>query len=129
MTSARHPADAPVADVLIGVAVDTAYSYRIPQGLAVNVGDFVDVPLGPRSAIGVIWAISTGKKDSNLKSIIGRRDLPPLRGELRQLIDWVANWTLAPRGMVLRMAIRTPERADPEKPRVGVRLVGPLPER
>jgi primosomal protein N' (replication factor Y) (superfamily II helicase) len=127
------PVDRPepaIANVLIGVAVDTAYSYRIPAQMTVDVGDFVNVPFGARQATGVVWEIgSSPPVAGSLKFITGKHDLPPLRRELRQLIDWVANWTLAPRGMVLRMAIRAPERAGPERPRVAVRLAGKLPER
>jgi primosomal protein N' (replication factor Y) (superfamily II helicase) len=125
-----RPVQDGIAHVLIGVAVDTVYSYRIPAGLQVEVGDFVDVPLGTRGAIGVVWETSaTIPEEGLLKSIAGKRDLPALRRELRQLIDWVANWTLAPRGMVLRMAIRAPERAGAEKPRIAVRFSGKFPER
>ena len=35
-----------VVDVLVPVAVDTAYSYRAPSELALEPGDFVGVPLG-----------------------------------------------------------------------------------
>ena len=97
-----------VADVLVPVAVDTAYSYRVPAGLRLEPGQFVEVPLGTRIATGVVWATRAGGGD-NLKSIAEVRDWPPLRQPLRDFIDWVARWTLAPRGMVLRMAMRAPE--------------------
>ena len=58
-----------------------------------------------------------------------RLDRPPLRPELRDFVDWVARWTLAPRGMALRLATRAAEEAAPETPRVGYRLAGPPPER
>jgi primosomal protein N' (replication factor Y) len=126
----QRPKDGVIANVLIGVAVDAAYSYWIPEEMGVAVGDFVDVPLGVREVIGVVWEIGAGTAvTSPLKTITRKRDLPPIREELRQLIDWIANWTLAPRGMVLRMAIRAPAYAGADVPRVGVRLLGPLPER
>jgi primosomal protein N' (replication factor Y) len=43
-----------VVDVLAPVAVDTAYSYRAPQGLRLEPGAFVRLPLGSRIAIGVV---------------------------------------------------------------------------
>src|SRR6185437_6141499 len=43
--------------------------------------------------------------------------------------DWVARWTLAPRGMVLRMAMRAPFAATPEPIRIGIRRAGPPPAR
>jgi len=122
-------ADTVVADVLIPVAVDIAYSYRVPPGMALAPGDFVVVPLGTRTTGGVVWEIRASASGSNLKSILEKRDLPSLREPMRQLIDWIAKWTLAPRGMVLRMAARTPDAEGPEVARVGVRLAGPVPDR
>src|SRR4051794_13604995 len=96
---------ASVADVLVPVAVDIAYSYKIPAGLALAPGDFVTVPLGVREVTGVVWSVREAG-GGNLKTIIDKRDLPALREPLRRFVDWVANWTLAPRGMVLRMGVR-----------------------
>ena len=35
--------------------------------------------------------------------------LPPLAAEMRRFVDWVADYTLTPPGMVLRMVLRSPE--------------------
>src|SRR5271156_2268864 len=80
-----------VADVLVPVAVDTAYSYRVPSHLRLEPGQFVAAPLGTRVATGVVWATRTGGGD-NLKSIVEIRAWPPLRQPLRDFIDWVARW-------------------------------------
>jgi primosomal protein N' (replication factor Y) len=118
-----------VADVLVPVAVDTSYSYRVAPGLALAAGDFVTVPLGTREVTGVVWGLRRSASGSNLKVVAEKRDLPGLAPPLRRFIDWIANWTLAPRGMVLRMGVRAPDHAGPEAPRMGVRLAGPPPER
>ena len=118
-----------IAHVLVPVAVDIAYSYLIPPGLDVQRGDFVTVPLGAREAQGIVWDIETGTASSKLKSIAAKIDLPPLQSKLREFIDWVARWTLAPRGMVLRMGVRAPDHAGPEVVRLGVRLTGTKPHR
>ncbi|MGY2931085.1 hypothetical protein ACVWZ6_000687 [Bradyrhizobium sp. GM6.1] len=44
-------------------------------------------------------------------------------------MDWIANYTLSPRGMVLRMCLRMGENLGPERVRAGVRLVGDPPKR
>src|SRR5436305_7280468 len=111
-----------VADVLVPVALDTTYSYRVPPGLDIAAGDFVTVPLGTRETTGIVWSIRGSRSGGNLKEIVGRRDLPRLDENLRRFIDWVARYTLAPRGMVLRMVSRIPETDQGEAPRVGVRL-------
>ena len=120
-----------VADVLVPVAVDNAYSYKIPAGLNLKPGDLVDIPLGTREATGVVWQVRCTPSGSNLKAITGKRDLPALPQPLREFVDWVARWTLSQRGMVLRMAVRAPDHAGPEQVRIGVRLAAgsELPER
>jgi len=37
-----------IVDFLVPVALDRAYSYRVPTGLELAPGDLVRVPLGPR---------------------------------------------------------------------------------
>jgi primosomal protein N' (replication factor Y) (superfamily II helicase) len=117
-----------VVDVLAPVAVDTTYSYRAPSSLKLEPGDCVSVPLGTRRATGVVWAVRPGGGD-NLKAVAGLRDWPPLRQPLRDFIDWVARWTLGPRGMVLRMAIRAHEIVEPPPPKFGVVASGQAPAR
>ena len=117
-----------VAEVLIPVAVDQTYSYALPPGLQLLPGDFVEVPLGARKAFGVVWALSAGA-DGNLKKIERRLDFPPLPAKLRGFLDWVASWTLAPRGMVLRMAAHAALEAGAEPVRIGLRATGAAPKR
>src|SRR6185369_6579698 len=66
---------------------------------------------------------------NRLKDVGEKLDVPPLRSELRSLVDWVANYTLSARGMVLRMSLRMGENLGPERARMGVRLVGEAPRR
>ena len=101
-----------VVDVLVPVALDRAYSYRVPEQLAVAPGDIVSVPLGARDTTAVVWAENpkpNPRLDNRLKEVEEKLELPPLRGELRSFVEWVANYTLASRGMVLRMCLRMGE--------------------
>jgi primosomal protein N' (replication factor Y) len=121
-----------VVDVLVPVALDQAYSYRVPEGLELAPGDLVTVPLGPRAATAVVWAENptpNPRLDNRMKEVEGKLDLPPLKPELRKFIDWVSGYTLSPRGMVLRMALRMGEHLGPARERIGVRLAGPAPAR
>src|ERR1700734_3242258 len=126
--SAEAMAQSVVVDVLAPVAVDTAYSYRAPLGLKLEPGAFVRMPLGARVATGVVWGARAAGGD-NLKSIAAVLDWPPLRPALRDFIDWTARWTLAPRGMLLRMAIRAGEVAEPPAPKFGLVGTGKAPTR
>jgi primosomal protein N' (replication factor Y) len=121
-----------VVDVLVPVALDRAYSYRVPEALALAPGDIVSVPLGAREATAVVWAENAKpnpRLDNRLKDVEEKLDLPPLKDELRDFVDWVANYTVASRGMVLRMCLRMGEHLGAERERVGVRLVGAAPQR
>ena len=117
-----------VVDVLAPVAVDTAYSYRAPVSAKLEPGAFIRMPLGARVATGVVWAARAAGGD-NLKPIVEVLDWPPLRSALRDFIDWTARWTLAPRGMLLRMAIRAGEVAEPPAPKFGLVATGKQPTR
>jgi len=46
----------PFIDVLVPVALDHTYSYKVPPGLELKPGDIVAVPLGAREVVGVVWA-------------------------------------------------------------------------
>lgn len=121
-----------VVDVLVPVALDHAYSYRVPRGVDLKPGDVVSVPLGPREVTAVVWAENANpdpRLHNRLKDVSAKLDVPPLREELRTLVDWVANYTLSARGMVLRMTLRMGEHLGPERVRLGVRLIGDPPQR
>jgi primosomal protein N' (replication factor Y) len=121
-----------VVDVLVPVALDRAYSYRVPEALVLAPGDIVSVPLGAREATAVVWAENAKpnpRLDNRLKDVEEKLDLPPLKDELRDFVDWVANYTVASRGMVLRMCLRMGEHLGAERERVGVRMAGAAPAR
>ena len=121
-----------VVDVLVPVALDRAYSYRVPDKLELAPGDVVTVPLGAREATAVVWADNpkpNPRLDNRLKDIEEKLEVPPLKSELRSFVDWVSNYTLSSRGMVLRMCLRMGEHLGAERERVGVRLVGAPPAR
>src|SRR6476660_7994569 len=110
-----------IVDVLVPVARDRNYSYRVPRGMELAPGDVICVPLGPREVVAVVWA-NNEKPDprlhNRLKDVSEKLDVPPLKAELRQLVDWVSTYTLSARGMVLRMGLRMGENLGPERMRL-----------
>ena len=128
MTTLRPPT---FVDVLVPVALDQTYSYKVPPELELKPGDIVAVPLGAREAIGVVWADDVTIKPglhNRMKDVVLKLDYPPLKPELRTFVDWISDYTLSPRGMVLRMCLRMGD-LGPAREKVGVRLVGPPPKR
>ena len=120
-----------VIDVLVPVAVDAPYSYRVPAGMRLAPGDVVAVPLGTRREIGVVWPKGEGAPPprAKLKEVTEKLDVPPLSADLMALIGWTANYTLAPMGMVLRMALRFDAELGDPRARIGVRIKGGKPKR
>jgi primosomal protein N' (replication factor Y) len=117
--------------VLVPLALDEAYDYQPPEGESPPPGTFVRVPLGSARRIGVVWgaARTADIPARKLKSIIEVLDAPPLPAVSRRMVDWVANYTLSPRGMVLKMMMSAPRAFEPEAPRFGYRAAGPPPSK
>ncbi len=75
-----------VVDVLVPVALDHTYSYRVPRGMELTPGDVVAVPLGPREVLAVVWANNPNpdpRLHNRLKDVSEKLDVPPLKDELR----------------------------------------------
>ncbi|QQR69920.1 MAG: primosomal protein N' [Alphaproteobacteria bacterium] len=91
--------------VLLPLPLAGAYDYGVPGDMRVAPGDFVTVPLGARQATGVVWDTPpSGVASARLKNIAALRvDMPPLPDISRRFVDWVAGYTLAPSGAVLRL--------------------------
>jgi len=117
--------------VLVPVAVAAPYSYAVPDGMRVAPGDIVEVPLGTRDVVGVVWDDPPDREigHNRLRPISGTFEAPALSKEIRAFVDWVAHYTMTTRGMVLRMVLRAPAALAPEAPVTGVRLAGPAPAR
>ena len=103
--------------VLLPLPVAGPYDYRVPAGMAVAAGAYVEVPLGKRQAHGVVWGPGRDEiAESRLKDVTALHDLPPMGAAMRAFIDWVADYTLYRAGAVLRMALSMPAALDPPRP-------------
>jgi primosomal protein N' (replication factor Y) (superfamily II helicase) len=120
----------PLADVLLPLAVEGPYSYRIPEGMVLVPGDYVEVPLGPRSHIGVVWEVrETAGTNLKLRNVTQRFDAPPMPARHMKFIDWLAAYYLEPAGAVLRMALRVPSALEPERQRLAFTIGDSSPKK
>jgi primosomal protein N' (replication factor Y) len=93
--------------VLLPLPVETTYDYVVPEDAAFAAGDIIDVPLGRRFETGVVWgAAADDIAPEKLKEAVGIKDLPRLPYSLLTFIDWMADYTIQPKGVILRMALR-----------------------
>nr|WP_242010618.1 primosomal protein N' [Acetobacter musti] len=118
--------------VLLPLPFPYPLDYVVPAGLSDSLkpGDVVVVPLGARRETGVVWEQTVLPPElmppappeiasTRLRAVKEKLDLPPVPGALRQFIDWVAAYTLAPPGMVLAMALRSHMRGTQGAPAAG----------
>ncbi len=111
--------------VLLPLPVETAYDYLVPEGLTLEVGDIVEVPLARRFEVGVVWGPGLGDiAEAKLREVVHRLDLPSLPEVLRKFIDWVAGYTLQPTGAVLRMTLNPARRWPQQKAPTAVAVSG-----
>jgi primosomal protein N' (replication factor Y) len=110
-----------------------ALDYRAPEDLPLGAGDIVRVPLGPRQILGVVWESDRlPARDvpvERLRPVSARYDVPGVREPLRRLVDWVADYYLAPHAAVLRMVLSAPSALEPARLITEYRLSGCDPGR
>ncbi len=100
--------------VLLPLPLAGPYDYRLGPDMEAGEGDFLRVPLGRRSAIGVLWGPGRDDIDAaKIKDVFERLTAPPLPEVSRRFVDWVANYTLAAPGAVLKMTMSVPEALGP----------------
>ncbi|WP_425071326.1 primosomal protein N' [Sagittula sp. S175] len=99
--------------VLTTQPLDRVLDYRAPEG-GCFVGAFVEVPLGPRKVLGVVWGPGAGGFDaSKLRSVIRVLDAAPMREEMLVFLEKAGAYTLTPMAAMLRLATRAPGLGDP----------------
>jgi len=108
--------------------------YRVPHGLAVEPGSIVVAPLGPRQLLGVVWEpermpSDTEVGDNRLRPLLGVADAPPLPDALRRLIEWTADYYLAPPAAVVRMALSSTSALEGARTVTEYRVTGHVPDR
>ena len=70
--------------VLTTQPLDRTLDYKAPEG-GCFLGAFVEVPLGPRKVLGVVWGAGRGDWDpAKIRSVLKVLDVAPMRAEMRQ---------------------------------------------
>ena len=95
------------ADIVLPLA-QPAYTFAVPEGMAVREGQAVAVQFGPRKFYtGIVWRLHDRRPDfPRIKSI--QRilyDSPLLSAAQRSLWEWIASYYLCSVGEVMRVAL------------------------
>ncbi|MFK5997553.1 MAG: primosomal protein N' [Rhodobacterales bacterium] len=124
-----HFAATTLVCVLTDQPLDRFLDYKAPVG-GVYLGAFVEVPLGPRKVIGVVWGKGRGDYDAaKIRTVSGVLEVPPMRDEMRQFLTRVADYTLTPLSAMLRLATRAPGLGNPPSMRKVYALGDATPDR
>ena len=115
--------------VLTTQPLDRLLDYKAPEG-GCHLGAFVEVPLGPRKVLGVIWGPGRGDFDiAKVRSVIRVLDAVSMRAEMMEFLGRAADYTLTPMPAMLRLATRSPGLGDPPSMRKIYRLGHGTPDR
>ena len=110
--STTHFDEGQLVGVLTTQPLDRVLDYKAPEG-GCFVGAFVEVPLGPRKVLGVVWGPGQGDYDlTKVRSVIRVLDVAPMRDEMRDFLTRAAAYTLTPMPAMLRLATRAPGLGD-----------------
>lgn len=115
--------------VLTAQPLDRILDYKAPEGGCWR-GAFVEVPLGPRKVLGVVWGEGKGDFDyAKVRSILRVLDVAPMREEMRSFLLKAGDYTLTPMSAMLRLATRAPGLGDAPSMRKVYRLGEGVPDR
>jgi primosomal protein N' (replication factor Y) len=102
-----------LVSVLTAQPIDRVLDYKAPEG-GCFLGAFVEVPLGPRKVLGVVWGAGRGGYDPAKIRFVNRvLDLAPMTRTMREFLIRAGEYTLTPMSVMLRLATRAPGLMDP----------------
>ena len=91
---------------------DRCLDYKAPEG-GCFLGAFLEVPLGRRKVLGMVWGPGQGDFDINKIRPVNRvLDVAPMRSELKIFLKKAGDYTLTPMTTMLRLATRAPGLGD-----------------
>lgn len=125
----EHFDEGDLVGVLTAEPLDRVLDYKAPAG-GCWLGAYVEVPLGPRKVLGVVWGAGRGDWDiAKVRKVNRVLDVAPMRLEMREFLEKSGAYTLTPMSQMLRLATRAPGLSDPPSMRKVYRLGQGAPDR
>jgi len=91
--------------ILIPNIFNHAFTYD--SDFKLNVGDYVIIPFGKSKLTGVVWdefERSTGKNFA-LKKVLRKLDVPSLKKNTIEFLNWFSEYNMIPKGMALKLLL------------------------
>ncbi|AHC39320.1 replication restart helicase PriA [Ehrlichia muris] len=98
-----------IAEILLPVPINKTFYYTVPENQLFFVGEYVLVPFGFRTMVGIILKLSDtipsgcNIEKLQLRVIISKSSLPRVNIAFLNFIKWVGNYNIVPAGLVLKM--------------------------
>ena len=129
MNELTHFAENQLVSVLTTQPIDRLLDYKAPDG-GCFLGAFVEVPLGPRRVIGVVWGAGKGDYDIiKIRAVHRVLDVAPMGADMREFLIRAGEYTITPMATMLRLATRAPGLGDPLSMRKIYRMGEGVPDR
>jgi len=129
MNELTHFAENQLVSVLTTQPIDRLLDYKAPEG-GCFLGAFVEVPLGPRRVIGVVWGAGKGDYDIiKIRAVHRVLDVAPMGADMREFLIRAGEYTITPMATMLRLATRAPGLGDPLSMRKIYRMGEGVPDR
>jgi len=102
-----------LVSVLTTQPIDRFLDYKAPKN-GVKLGSYVEIPLGPRKVIGVVWGVGKGDYDkSKIRMISNVLEVSAMKPEMMEFLLRAGRYTLTPLNVMLKLATRAPGLANP----------------
>ena len=101
--------------VLVPNIFDHPFTYN--SDIKLNVGDYVIVPFGKSTIIGVVWDHfeKKSKKNFKIKKIIKKKNIKPLNNKTIKFLNWFSEYNIVPKGMALKLHLLSNEAIEEQK--------------
>ncbi len=101
--------------ILLPLPLKQCYTYSVPEGMKVEKGSLVEVPWGRQKKWGVVWEMGVASPAPNIqvKAIEVCFEVLPLPTLTQAFMAWVASYTLASLGKILKMVVPVPQALAP----------------
>ena len=83
------------------------YPFTYETDLSLKIGDYVIVPFGKSEIAGVVWDNfeKNKKKNFKVKKVIKKLNIPPLKKNIVNFLNWFSEYNMIPKGMALKLSL------------------------
>lgn len=106
------------AEVLVTLPFGDVFDYRYPLNVPLQPGSIVQIPFGKRDLYGVVSVLKnkTSTPPHKIKDVISVVTWCALKEQDLAFLKWMSDYTMIPKGLVLKMFLSSPMAFEPEKP-------------